>query len=119
MDGMMGRCWQEFLLPLYLQLGLGAHLKMDPKMPDEDITLDYLCDRLWIVGSPTTVATRLQKLDQAVGGFGTLLITSYDVNDERTSWERSLSLLTEQVLPLCQSHSAANSATEQTVGASR
>ncbi len=119
MNGMMGRCWQEFLLPLYLQLGLGAHLKIDPKMADEDITLDYLCDRLWVVGSPTTVATRLQELDQAVGGFGTLLITSYDVQDERASWERSLSLLTEQVLPLCQSTAATNSATAQTVGASR
>ena len=101
--GMMGRCWKEFLLPLYLGLGLGPLLKTHPEMPDEDITLDYLCDRLWIVGSPATVASRLQDLDAAVGGFGTLLITAYDAQDERLAWERCLSLMTEQVLPLCQS----------------
>ncbi len=112
MGGMMGRCWQEFLLPLYLQLGLGPLLKMNPEMPDEDITLDYLCDRLWIVGSPATVAARLRALDAEVGGFGTLLITSYDVQDELPSWERSLSLLTEQVLPLCQSTALASQAVE-------
>ena len=27
--------WREFLLPLYLELGLGSFLKRDPSMPDE------------------------------------------------------------------------------------
>jgi hypothetical protein len=42
----MGRCWREFLLPLYLGLGLGPLLKRDPAMPDEAIDLDYLADNL-------------------------------------------------------------------------
>ncbi len=113
--GMMGRCWKQFLLPLYLQLGLGPLLKTSPEMSDKDITLDYLCDRLWIVGSPTTVANRLREFDRQVGGFGTLLITSYDAQDELLSWERSLSLLTEQGLPLSQSTPLA----EHPVGAGR
>ena len=36
-NGIMGRCWREFLLPIYLGLGLGRFLKHDPSMPDEEV----------------------------------------------------------------------------------
>ncbi len=101
-DGMMGRCWREFLLPLYLHMGLGPLLKVDPSMSDRALTLDYLCDQVWIVGSPETVARRLRLLDEELGGFGTLLITSYDCRDEREPWSRCLRLLSREVLPACQ-----------------
>jgi alkanesulfonate monooxygenase SsuD/methylene tetrahydromethanopterin reductase-like flavin-dependent oxidoreductase (luciferase family) len=100
-SGMMGRCWREFLLPLYLKLGLGKLLKVDAAMPDEAIDLDYLAKHLWLVGSPTTVARRIQELQAGSGGFGRLMIVSYDATDERDAWERSLELLARQVLPLC------------------
>ena len=102
LNGMMARCWREFLLPLYLGLGLGPLFKDDLAMPDEAINLEYLCDRLWFVGSPETVARRIRNFDEQVGGFGTLAIVSYDVRDEREAWTRSLRLLTREVLPLCQ-----------------
>jgi len=101
LDGMMGRCWREFLLPLYLSLGLGPLLKRDPSMPDEDVDLEYVADNLWLVGSPGTVASRIGELQEHTGGFGYLLITSYDAVDERRSWERSLQLLIDEVLPAC------------------
>src|SRR5262249_46969777 len=97
--GIMGRCWREFLLPLYLGLGLGPLLKRDPAMPDEAIDLDYLADNLWLVGSPTTVAGRIMDLQEQTGGFGQLLLVSYDAADEREPWVRSLRLLAEEVLP--------------------
>ena len=97
--GMMGRCWREFLLPLYLSLGLAHLLKLDPAMPDEAITLDYLCDELWFVGSPQTVIKKLKRFDQAVGGFGHLLIVCYDALHEEGEWQRSLQLLTDEVIP--------------------
>jgi alkanesulfonate monooxygenase SsuD/methylene tetrahydromethanopterin reductase-like flavin-dependent oxidoreductase (luciferase family) len=100
--GMMGRCWREFLLPVYLGLGLGSLLKTDPAMPDEDICLDYIADNLWLTGSPDTVAGRITELYQQAGGFGYLLITCYDATGEQQAWERSLRLLIEQVLPACQ-----------------
>ena len=31
-------------------------------MPDSEITLDYLCDQVWIVGSPETVARKIREL---------------------------------------------------------
>ena len=106
-NGIMGRCWREFLLPLYCRLGLSRFLKIEPAMPDEAITVDYLADRLWFVGSPSTVTQRIQQLQEGTGGFGRLLVVSYDAMDERESWERSLRLLTEEVLPGCMPASAA------------
>jgi alkanesulfonate monooxygenase SsuD/methylene tetrahydromethanopterin reductase-like flavin-dependent oxidoreductase (luciferase family) len=98
-DGTMGRCWREFLLPLYLGLGLGPLLKLDPAMPDKALDLEYLADNLWLVGSPTTVANRIRDLQTRTGGFGYLVITTYDVAAEQCAWERSLQLLVEEVHP--------------------
>ncbi len=100
-DGIMGRCWREFLLPVYLGLGLGPMLKADPAMSDDALTLDYLADQLWLVGSPETVARRINDLQGRVGGFGHLLAVSYDASEERAVWERSLRLMIDEVLPAC------------------
>jgi alkanesulfonate monooxygenase SsuD/methylene tetrahydromethanopterin reductase-like flavin-dependent oxidoreductase (luciferase family) len=99
--GSMGRCWREFFLPLYLGLGLGPLLKRDPSMPDETVDLDYVADNLWLVGSPETVAGRINDLYEQTGGFGYLVIASYDVCDEREPWIRNLRLLVDEVLPAC------------------
>ncbi|WP_052229733.1 LLM class flavin-dependent oxidoreductase [Streptomyces sp. CT34] len=51
----MARCWQEFLLPLYLHLGLGPLLGALPDgrtVPEDRIDIDHLIDHLWLVGSP-------------------------------------------------------------------
>jgi alkanesulfonate monooxygenase SsuD/methylene tetrahydromethanopterin reductase-like flavin-dependent oxidoreductase (luciferase family) len=71
-------------------------------MPDEAIDLEYLVDNLWFVGSPQTVADRILELQEQTGGFGHLLIVSYDASNERESWDRSLRLLMDEVLPRCQ-----------------
>jgi len=97
----MGRCWREFLLPLYLRLGLGRLLKHDPAMPDEAITLEYLADNVWLTGSPQTLTRRINHLQEQTGGFGYLIITSYDAASERPAWQRSLQLFATQVLPAC------------------
>jgi alkanesulfonate monooxygenase SsuD/methylene tetrahydromethanopterin reductase-like flavin-dependent oxidoreductase (luciferase family) len=99
--GMMGRCWREFLLPLYLGLGLGRLLTCDPSMAEEAVDPEYLADNLWLVGSPATVARRINDLQEQTGGFGYLLITSYDAVDEREPWKRSLRMLVDEVLPAC------------------
>lgn len=105
-NGIMGRCWREFLLPIYLGLGLGRFLKRDLAMPDEAVDLEYLVNNLWFVGSPGTVADRILDLQAKTGGFGHLLIVSYDATGEREAWNRSLQLLMNEVLPRCQSPGA-------------
>ena len=72
--GMMGRDFTGYflkLLPKAKQLDL---LKNDPNMSDSDVTLDYLADNIWIVGSPDDVEVKLRELYEATGGFGVLLL---------------------------------------------
>lgn len=70
-------------------------------MPDEAVDLDYVAENLWFVGSPQTVADRIMDLYQQTGGFGRLLIVSYDATDEPEAWDRNLQLLMNEVLPRC------------------
>lgn len=101
LNGMMGRCWREFLLPLYLGLGLGPLLKADPRMPDDALTVEYLADHLWLVGSPETVTNKIMALYDATGGFGYLLIVCYDASNQEASWNCNLYLLVNEVQPAC------------------
>ena len=101
LGGMMGPCWRDFLLPLYVGLGLSPLLKGDPEMPDEALTVEYLADHLWLIGSPDTVIDKIMALQEKTGGFGYLIVVSYDSKNELTQWECSLRLLVERVQPAC------------------
>ncbi len=102
MNGMLGRCWREYLRPLFSQ---GAYpfvrymKRGDEPMADEDVTLDYMLDNLWIVGSPDTVAQKLAALYETVGGFGTLLWLTFDHSEDRPAYEKSVRLLSQEVMP--------------------
>ena len=47
---------------------------------------------------PDEVARKLRELSDAVGGFGTLLAIGHEW-EPREAWLRSMSLLTQHVLP--------------------
>ncbi len=98
-DGAMGRCWREYLLPFYLGNGFADHFKADPSDPDSAITVDYLLEHNWFVGSAATVTEKLAKLQHDTGGFGGLLVMVYDFSTEQEQWEESLHRLIEDVLP--------------------
>jgi hypothetical protein len=55
-------------LPLYFELGPSKMLKLSPEMRDDSIDLEYVADNLWLVGSPTTVAKRIQLLRKKLEG---------------------------------------------------
>lgn len=72
--------------------------KLDPAMPDEAVTVDYLMDNVWLVGDPAEVAAQIEQLHAESGGFGTLLAITTDSDD--AGWDHeSLRLLMEQVAP--------------------
>lgn len=73
--------------------------KTDPKMADEDVTLDMVCDALVIHGSPQRVADRILGLREQIGDFGTLLYAGMDWKDPALA-RRSMILLAEKVRPL-------------------
>jgi alkanesulfonate monooxygenase SsuD/methylene tetrahydromethanopterin reductase-like flavin-dependent oxidoreductase (luciferase family) len=98
LGGAIGRDYRDYFLPLLsMTRGLGG-LKMEETMPDSAITLDYLCDQVWIVGSPTTVARKIRELHAAVGGFGGLLIGATDWADSAI-WRTSMELFASDVVP--------------------
>ncbi|MBI4639484.1 MAG: hypothetical protein HY731_02250 [Candidatus Tectomicrobia bacterium] len=73
-------------------------LKTDPDMPDSDVTIEYLADNIWIVGSPDDVVNKLQRLYQDVGGFGVLLAMGHEWQP-KDKWVQSMTLLVQEVIP--------------------
>jgi alkanesulfonate monooxygenase SsuD/methylene tetrahydromethanopterin reductase-like flavin-dependent oxidoreductase (luciferase family) len=75
-----------------------ASTKLEPSMPDEAVTVDYLMENVWIVGDPAEVADKIHQLHEESGGFGTLLSITTDADD--AGWDHeSLRLLLEDVAP--------------------
>ena len=64
---------REYFLPLLGAFGFLEYLKHDPDVPDSDVTPEYCARHNWLVGSPATVAEKLERVYEEVGGFGTLL----------------------------------------------
>jgi alkanesulfonate monooxygenase SsuD/methylene tetrahydromethanopterin reductase-like flavin-dependent oxidoreductase (luciferase family) len=99
--GSLGRDFRDYFLPL-LRLGRQyGPLKIDPAMPDEQVTLEYLADQIWIVGDPDECARRLRSLYDEVGGFGSVLAIAHDWSDPAV-WDRSMTLLAQEVMPRLQ-----------------
>jgi alkanesulfonate monooxygenase SsuD/methylene tetrahydromethanopterin reductase-like flavin-dependent oxidoreductase (luciferase family) len=96
--GVLGRDWREYFIPLLKsgdRLGL---TKVDPDMPDDDVTPEYLRDNIWIVGDPDSVAAQLQEVIDRTGGFGTLLLMGHEWQP-RERWENSMRLFVNEVMP--------------------
>lgn len=97
--GPMGRAVSEYLLPLYKTFGFANYFKHDPGVSNEDVTMEYCARHNWVVGSPATVAKRLEELYREMGGFGTLLVLGFDYVDKPDAWHHSLRLLAKDVMP--------------------
>ena len=100
-NGMLGRAWKEYLRPLFEQ---GAYpfvsfMKHDENMSDDDVTIEYMMENLWIVGSPKTVTEKLRNLYATVGGFGHLLWLTFDHSESSEAYETSMRLMAEEVMP--------------------
>lgn len=72
--------------------------KDDPDMSDDDVTLDYVLDRLVIWGTPDKVADDILAFREEVGPFGSLVYAGHDWADVALA-RRSKILMAEQVLP--------------------
>jgi alkanesulfonate monooxygenase SsuD/methylene tetrahydromethanopterin reductase-like flavin-dependent oxidoreductase (luciferase family) len=72
--------------------------KTSRDMPDAEVTLDFVCDKLVTWGTPDKVADELLAFRGEVGEFGTMLYAGHDWAD-RDLGRRSMILLAEKVLP--------------------
>ena len=66
--------------------------------PDDEVTLDAICDRLIIHGTPDSVADQLLSFQDEVGQFGTLLYAGKDWKDRELA-RQSMILMAEKVMP--------------------
>jgi alkanesulfonate monooxygenase SsuD/methylene tetrahydromethanopterin reductase-like flavin-dependent oxidoreductase (luciferase family) len=96
LEGGMGETW-TYLLPIYKHLGLIK--SMLPDMDPDDVTMDHVAEKVWLVGSPETVAEKLAAMQEATGGWGTTLVYGHDYSDDPAPWNHSLNLLTTEVVP--------------------
>jgi alkanesulfonate monooxygenase SsuD/methylene tetrahydromethanopterin reductase-like flavin-dependent oxidoreductase (luciferase family) len=96
---MMGRMYREYFLPLLTAFGYVQYMKDDMSIPDDAVTPDYCAEHNWFVGSPETVASKIEKVYADVGGFGHLLLFCFDYSDNPEPWRRSMELLAKDVMP--------------------
>jgi alkanesulfonate monooxygenase SsuD/methylene tetrahydromethanopterin reductase-like flavin-dependent oxidoreductase (luciferase family) len=92
------RYYYNSLSTKLIRSGRGELFKTSREMPDEAVTLDFICEKLIIWGSPRKVADELLAFRAEVGDFGTLLYAGHDWLD-RDLARRSMILTAEKVLP--------------------
>jgi alkanesulfonate monooxygenase SsuD/methylene tetrahydromethanopterin reductase-like flavin-dependent oxidoreductase (luciferase family) len=66
--------------------------------PDDEVTLESICERLIIFGTPENVADQILAFQSEVGEFGTLLYAGKDWKD-RELGRQSMILMAEKVMP--------------------
>ena len=96
-----GSPYRYYYSQLFTKLKAGGRIelfKTRRDQPDEEVTLDSVCERLVIHGSPDKVVDELLAFRAEVGDFGTLLYAGKDWKD-RDLGRRSMQLLAEKVLP--------------------
>ena len=98
-NGMLGRVWRDYLLPLFDAFDLLKVFKHDQQIPDSAVTPEYMAEHMWLIGSPDTVEGKLRRLYSDSGGFGTLLVLIYDYMEDQSRWEKSMNLLAQDVMP--------------------
>src|SRR5581483_1234742 len=68
------------------------------EQPDDEVTLESICERLIIFGTPESVADQLLAFQDEVGTFGTLLYAGKDWKD-RELGRQSMILMAEKGMP--------------------
>jgi alkanesulfonate monooxygenase SsuD/methylene tetrahydromethanopterin reductase-like flavin-dependent oxidoreductase (luciferase family) len=105
LEGVLARDWRDYFLHNLRRTKMLVAPKIDPEMPDEQVTPQYLAENLWIVGDVDEVTAKLRRLYDEVGGFGTLLVIGHEWLPG-DAWHRSMTLLAQEVLPRLPSVSA-------------
>lgn len=97
--GSMGDLWGNYNVPTFISLGIGK-LISGGTVAEEDLTAEWMVDNFHIVGSPTTVAQKLEALYKEVGGFGTLIAFGHEYTETPEIYRRHFELLGTKVAPL-------------------
>jgi len=86
------------LLTKMLKHGRANLFKEDQDMPDSDLKLEDICNKLILYGSADEVADKILEFREEVGDFGTLLYAGHDWADVDLA-KKSMELMAEKVMP--------------------
>ena len=86
------------LLTKMLKHGRANLFKEDQNMPDSDLKLEDICNKLILFGSADEVTDKIMSFREEVGEFGTLLYAGHDWADENMA-KKSMELMAEKVMP--------------------
>jgi alkanesulfonate monooxygenase SsuD/methylene tetrahydromethanopterin reductase-like flavin-dependent oxidoreductase (luciferase family) len=106
-EGAAGRSWESHVLPAFKSVRARGFAKpyalgeliIDPGMDIEELTVEWLADNFWLVGSPDTVAEKVTKLNDELGGIGCILTLAFDYSDDPEPYRRNIELLASEVMP--------------------
>jgi len=98
-NGVLSRDFHGYLYPVLSKYNYLDLVKTDPDMSDEDVTLEYMVDNIWMVGSPEDVANKVRSIYDKVGGFGVLMAMHHEWKP-KDKWLRSTDLLANEVMPM-------------------
>ncbi|WP_285021430.1 LLM class flavin-dependent oxidoreductase [Novosphingobium sp. fls2-241-R2A-195] len=99
MEGPIGYCFERYLIPIWKRFGMMDGFAKDHGIDPNDADLEFLVDKVFVVGSPDTVVDKLNVLFEQCGGWGTLQVESHDYYDNPEPWFHSLNLLAKEVAP--------------------
>lgn len=99
-EGTLARDFRDYFFKIVPLIRNSLDLfKVDKTMSDTEVTMDYMIENMWLVGSPEEVARKIAELHEFVGGFGVLLVMGHEWKP-RDKWQKSMRLLREEVIPL-------------------
>jgi alkanesulfonate monooxygenase SsuD/methylene tetrahydromethanopterin reductase-like flavin-dependent oxidoreductase (luciferase family) len=105
------RYYFTYIRQVLHRAGILNAIKPRPDMPDEQATVEAITESSVIHGSPKTALDKLVAFREAVGPFGTLLMTGLDWSGSNEAWERqSMQLLAQDVMPKFRQHAMARAA---------
>jgi alkanesulfonate monooxygenase SsuD/methylene tetrahydromethanopterin reductase-like flavin-dependent oxidoreductase (luciferase family) len=112
------RYFYTYMRQVLASVGLLVVLKPHADTPDAEATVEAITKGCVIYGSPRTALDRLIAFRDAVGPFGTLLMTGLDWSGPNEAWERqSMRLLAQEVMPKFRQHIAGQAVGKRRVDA--
>jgi alkanesulfonate monooxygenase SsuD/methylene tetrahydromethanopterin reductase-like flavin-dependent oxidoreductase (luciferase family) len=100
------RFYYQQMLTKLRRAGRIELFKTHRDMPDDEVNIEMMMDKLVIYGTPNEVVDKLLAFREDVGNFGTLLYAGHDWRD-RDLGRRAMILMAEKVLPQINNHDAA------------
>ena len=99
-EGTLARDFRDYFFKIVPLIRNNLDLfKTDKSLSDAEVTMDYMIDNMWLVGSPEEVARKITELHEFVGGFGVLLVMGHEWKP-LGKWRKSMKLLKNEVVPI-------------------